>query len=132
MTTALNVLKAATALIDEIEYSSEGLSFIQFIREYRTIDLRLPRRSGKTLAANWLKRNKSCLEFSKYKTTNVPGFDYYSLMNRYRGRRGDGMKFQCIVLDEYSEWPEGFEEFLVTLKLSDLLTHDFFVVSLYT
>lgn len=127
--TALDILKPAVAVLENVEYNSIGLSFIDFLKEYRSLSLRLPRRSGKTYAASWVRKTKSCLVFEKYGRSS---FNASFEIQKYRGARGKGFKLQCIVLDEYREWPEGFEEFIITLKLADLITHDFYIVSLYT
>lgn len=134
MTVAINLLKQALELTRDKPalYGSligSDLSLLDTIKEYRNIGLQLPRQSGKSLAAQWLNRQTSSLLFSNYIGKQ---FDLRNVESLYRGRKSNGLKYQYIILDEYSQWPQHLHLFIVQLAIADMLTADFCVVRLYT
>ncbi len=78
-----------------------------FLKEFRTIALLLPRRSGKTTTLKSMHQNYSSLMFSKYRLDRndrtLESFDYETM---YRGRIGTGAKYRFVLLDEYSTVPD--------------------------
>lgn len=135
MTVAVNLLKQALELTKDKpaiygSMISSDLSLLETIREYRNIGLQLPRRTGKSIAVQWLNRQTSSLLFSKYMMNKK--FDYKNLESIYRGCRSNGLKYQYIILDEYPEWPQDLHLFIQQLAVADMLTADFCVVRLYT
>lgn len=106
------------------------LDFFNYLSEYKTIALRLPRRSGKTTAAIELHREQSSLLYHNYIPTK--GFNIERELNKLRGIRLHGFKASVMIFDEYQENPPGFEALVSTLAVAGGLARDFHIVRLYT
>lgn len=108
------------------------LEFETAIKELRTVGLRLPRCSGKSLAARQLAKDTSSFLYCKYRHDGGSPFDYALESQRIRGRRGNGMKLTHLIFDEYDEIPGRVYPFIIDLKVADMLANNFCLVHLYT
>ncbi len=100
-----------------------------YLREFRTIGIRVPRRTGKTCALKYLAATNSALYFTKYGAGSLTGYT----ADNYRGRRNfNGLRYQMLLLDEYSTIPEEALKLIDILRYSDMLTKDFFILHAYT
>lgn len=137
-----NILKQ---LINALPAYSEpmlsSLGLIQYIKEFRTIELNLPRQIGKTCAiarlsteisslvltgnqlmANTLRKDRGVFAIS----------DIYSYVGGNLGQRNhyNGMKYRAILVDERTS--EDIWVLLSFLLASDLLEKDFFILKVGT
>lgn len=112
------------------EPENAHLSFEAYIRDLRTISLGLPRRSGKTTFCNAHAKNTSSYHFVK-----LPGhknFDVLTEFRKFYGTKSEGLKLDCIILEEYTAFPEGFIDFVTELKARGMLKPNFYVLMIGT
>lgn len=109
-----------------------GLPQSEFIKQFRTINLRLPRRSGKSSFLKYLADNYSCITFFKYGIGKLH-LENFNSDRKYTGIRNIlGLKYRYILLDEYNEIPDEIFKIIDTLLLANLLEKDFFIIGLHT
>lgn len=122
------ILSLKNPLNSEAEKYYSKLTYIQ---EYKTVGARLPRRSGKTETLKTLASMVSSLYFNKF-DPYIANRIHPHTIDKFRGIRGQGLKYQCILLDEYKEVPKEVWDIVTAMMISDMLTHDFFVLHLST
>lgn len=111
--------------------AARHLSFEDYIREFRTISLGLPRRSGKTTMCKEHAKNTSSYYFSEQYSSSR--FNAATEFPKLYGTKGTGMKLDCIILEEYNkEFPYMFSDFLAELKCRDMLKPEFYVLMIGT
>lgn len=129
-------------------FKDHCVGYSHFVREFKTLGLSVPRRSGKTeylLQHN--RRNSSLLFFmnlamiSNYRNINFRDGIYTfseieTLKYKNIGKRMDGLKYDCFLIDEpcymTARHLSEFWEYIDVCKARDLLTEDFYVLSLGT
>jgi hypothetical protein len=133
-------------IIEKLEYelihneeAYSQLSFIDYIKNYRTIGLILPRGAGITTAFKILSSCTSCIYFQKcfatYQRPNM--FQYHSLPHLYdkqfRGNNYGGLKYSCFYLDNWSsvsqEEKNNLYDFIAKLKTDNVLSKDFYIIT---
>lgn len=105
-----------------------GLSAIEILKEFSTYSLQVPRQTGKTTTITRLSKELSALTFYNY----FPNKDKLHTYETPRGINYKGMKYQCILLDEYKDIPEKVYFIYEMLRYHSLTTDDFFILNLYT
>ena len=105
-----------------------GLSALEILKEFSTYNLQVPRRTGKTTTITRLSKELSALTFYNY----FPNRDKLRTYETPRGINYKGMKYQCILLDEYKGIPEKVYEIYEMLRYHGLTTDDLFILNLYT
>jgi hypothetical protein len=116
-----------------------GLSFQSYLQEYRTLNLSVPRRSGKTRALCALSKEYSSL----YITSNVIMADWLrkdgveantieGAIRSFLGYRNPnkGLRYNCILLDE--EVLQKLPRLLDTLLHANLINSNVFIVRVGT
>lgn len=115
------------------EGSKGILDHATYLREFRTIGLLLPRRSGKTTTLISIYKNYSSILFSKYKTSRhdrvLEDFDYETI---YSGKSGSGSKYRFILLDEYSRVPDKVYSFCDFMIRNSFMESDPIIIALAT
>ena len=131
MNYAINTLREAIKLLNNTPsaMSAPYADFGAYLSEFKTIVLRLPRRSGKSRAANTLHSEVSSLLYSNYLGTR---FDYDTEVHKIRGTKSNGLKYRAIILDEYQTNPDCLMVFIRQLAIAGFLEKDFYLVRLYT
>jgi hypothetical protein len=129
-------------ILVESDVDRNHLSFIEYVDNYRTISLDLPRRIGKTTTLKKLHDEYSSIMFTNEKPTDryAAGgvVEYYQLENKYyMGISGfANLKYQCIIFDNYKfasrnpDFVHKLNEFLIYLKTKNMLTKDFFILKI--
>jgi hypothetical protein len=110
-----------------------GLEYVQYLKEFRTLSLGLPRRAGKSTTAVALHNCYSSQLFTKYTLGHryIP-FDLETELRRIRGRSFNGLKYSCSIFDEYQEVPADFYRYLSELRREGMLADSYFTINLYT
>lgn len=118
--------------IDE-EYL-RGLGTPLYMQEFRTYNIGVPRRSGKTTTVNRLSKELSALTYYKYPLVTNACKHGAKIQDGYplRGYWLKGLKCQCILLDEYRVVPDEVYDIVYELRRHENITHDFFILGLYT
>ena len=124
------------------------LSTAAYIREFRTIGLVFPRRSGKTTYLRQLREHESCLYITMntlnaddvsshrydYSVITFDGIDKH--FDRFRGMPRFGMKYSSFLVDEFTRMTPKHKEDLNRLigdfSAMNMLTDDFYVMMLGT
>ena len=110
-----------------------GLNPTQYLKEFRTLSLGLPRRSGKSTTAVSLHNCYSSQLFTRYaQGQRYTPFNLDTELHRIRGRHFNGLKYTCSIFDEYQEIPPDFYRYLSDLRREGMLAASFFTINLYT
>lgn len=106
------------------------MSWYDQLKEFRTVGVRAPRRSGKTTILKNLQQDSSCMLLHKHILFG-PTLESnpYRL---YRGRKSDGIKFSALLLDEFNEVPKEIWPILTDLRIGGFLSPSFFILHLGT
>lgn len=116
-----------------------AMPFTKYIKELRTVGLALPRQSGKSTLLRTLSRQYSSLIICKNRNQMDPllgGEGFVLTLSKldshdFRGWYTMGLKYQCILIDEYDSFTESelnkIDEYIKVLQYRGLLTEDFFV-----
>lgn len=146
-----NLHPVVDILISDLPHVDErnGLSFVQYVQEYRTIDLRVPRQTGKTTyLTNMFYGEESLMivphhyhtkpyQYSDQYSRRVMTNDYFNLnwFDRFRGIR-NMYNFKYLLIDEPRFMTPRQEcnvlEFIELLHAQNVLDEDFFVLKLGT
>lgn len=119
----------------------DQLGFCQYITDCRTIDLRIPRRSGKTTYIIETAKDISSLVVvhcrnmvDYYRQNGVPAITPDNIHgNLLRGISGFGFKLDCLFVDEHEYIStETIGELIIRLKNNGMLSKDFYIVKLGT
>lgn len=134
--------------LPQIEHRN-GLGFVPYVQEHRTIDLRVPRQTGKTTyLTNMFYGEESLMivpnqmhvkpyQYSPQYSYRVMTADYFNLnwFDRFRGIR-NMYNFKYLLIDEPRFMTPRQEcnvlEFIETLYVQNCLDEDFFVLKLGT
>lgn len=134
----MDLYKTASDIVNSITPMDESiirnLGFGTYLREFRTYMLQVPRRVGKTTTITSLSNDLSALTYCKYPlVTNAYKYNA-SLRDGYplRGYYTKGLKYQCILLDEYDEIPHEVYKTAAELRIHGVMTHNFFILGLCT
>ena len=122
------------------EFASNTLSYVEYIKEFRTIGVTLPRQSGLSTAFNILSSGVSCLIFNKCfsgRNSRPNVYKYHSLAtlyeNCFKGNNYGGLKYTCFYLDNWNlttaEEKRALFEFIGRLKVDNVLSKDFYLVT---
>lgn len=139
-------VKTSQTYSKEPEYYLGHISPINFYSEFRTYGLNLPRQSGKTTALDAFAQKRSCLRFDGVRASFVSNFavePYFQRAdpinaNNFRAIRCNGLKYQCIVADEFYSSRmtlaarDYFWQTVFDLHTSKILTDDFFILHVGT
>ena len=109
----------------------ESMGFKSFIREFRTVGIKIPRMSGKTTAISEFVSNKSALYITGSSPDSILS---KNIMGMRTTQPLPGLKFQYVVIDECRKISdEEIYNFLYDLKYHlNLLTEDFRVIIIGT
>lgn len=114
------------------KHLEEFLSYLDYIKSFRTLILSVPRRSGKTDLLKQLASKKSALLIEKY---GPPESRLEAIKYGYKFRdiRSPlNLKYNYILLDEYVDIPDTLWELISELKLRDMVSDDLIVLALGT
>lgn len=141
------IVKEIVKNLPESDLAKNSLSFNEYIDSYRTIALQLPRGSGKTKTLLNMYSEMSSLLFvhnlcempKGCENINRTGIYKFSDLGDYffKGVNiGNNLKYQCILCDEYRSMSGEQEillyEYITYLNSRNMLTKDFFILSLTT
>jgi hypothetical protein len=111
--------------------------FLTYINEFRTLDLSVPRRAGKTHTIQRLAKERSalvCCTNGIMSHENYGGTAYTnieSITRNFRGLPKNNMRLNCLLIDERDSNID-FNMLLTLLYTLDKVTDDFFVLRLGT
>lgn len=128
---------------------SKYMTYAHYVSQHRWIDLKLPRRTGKTTyllqrsfkdSALMFVHNRSMLEYLRIDTSTHNIFTFDNMRERLiastRGVRLSGMKYQCFLIDESRmldcRGRADLMELIEWYHSRNLLTEDFYVLGLST
>lgn len=127
------ITKAVQLLPNGCEYKNI-YPFDIYIKEFRTIEIMVPRRVGKTTALLKFHNSVSSLllSFSHYnRLTEDTYTDIEQIMRRIRGMMPNtGLKYRCILVDEYTNID--ITRLIYELSIAKLIEEDFFILKVGT
>lgn len=145
----MNISEIARVMIKSLRENYPGVvgvdpitAWPDYIKQFRTIGLATPRQRGKSELIKKLSEEHSCLVLAPNrhlaKSISTHAFTIDTLRNHFidiphRGNRGmyRGLKYQCLLIDEYDWFTEGEKEIIdrviLIMATEGIITDDFFV-----